>query len=65
MPDGNADALAAALGSDLDPGESVSVTIDHPGQTHHGHTDSYEVRKDDAGNVSVDKWHHDDSGSWW
>lgn len=65
MGDGNVERVAEAVGSDLSPGESAGVTIDDSRQTHAGHTDSYEVHKDENGKVTADKWHHDDSGNWW
>jgi hypothetical protein len=70
VADANADRVAAALGPDLNPGETVSATIDDArAQTHDGHIDSYEIHKDESGNVTVDKWHHrepaDDKRNWW
>ena len=65
MGDGNADRAADVVGPALEPGESASATVGGEGQSHQGHTDSYEVHKDESGNVTVDKWHHDAKGNWW
>lgn len=61
--DTNQARAEAAVGPELSPGESASVTLE-PGSSHKGHSDYYVVSKDADGDVSSEKWHTDGVKHW-